>query len=96
MAKGQLRGNKEVKKQKQPKAPAAPAGGFIAPVKTDKTSKAKSSVIGFRLAGYRAQPMRRRWMATEICAPSQPSKAPAAVSKAVLPVESPCSAKFPP
>lgn len=39
MAKGQLRGNKEVKKQKQPKQPVAPAGGFIVPVKTDKSSK---------------------------------------------------------
>jgi hypothetical protein len=42
MAKGQLRGNKEVKKQKQPKQPVAPAGGFIVPTKTDKTSKTKS------------------------------------------------------
>ena len=42
MAKGQLRGNKEVKKQKQPKVPAAPAGGFVVPTKTDKTAKAKS------------------------------------------------------
>ncbi len=39
MAKGQQRTNKEVKKQKQPKQPAAPAGGFIAPVKTDKKTK---------------------------------------------------------
>lgn len=42
MAKGQLRGNKEVKKQKQPKQPAAPAGGFIVPTKTDKASKTKA------------------------------------------------------
>lgn len=42
MAKGQLRGNKEVKKPKQPKQPTAPAGGFIVPTKTDKTSKPKS------------------------------------------------------
>lgn len=42
MAKGQLRGNKEVKKQKQAKQPAPPAGGFIIPSKTDKPSKSKS------------------------------------------------------
>lgn len=42
MAKGQLRSNKEAKKQKQAKQPAAPAGGFIVPTKTDKTSKTKS------------------------------------------------------
>lgn len=41
MAKGQLRGNKEAKKQKQPKQPAAPAGGFLVPPKTDKTAKTK-------------------------------------------------------
>lgn len=41
MAKGQLRGNKEVKKQKQPKQPAAPAGGFLVPPKMDKTAKTK-------------------------------------------------------
>jgi hypothetical protein len=37
MAKGQLRGNKEVKKQKQPKQPAPPAGGFAVPAKAEKT-----------------------------------------------------------
>ena len=42
MAKGQLRGNKEAKKQKQPKQPAPPAGGFNLQPKTDKTSKPKS------------------------------------------------------
>jgi hypothetical protein len=42
MAKGQLRSNKEVKKQKQAKQPAAPTGGFIVPVKMDKTTKTKS------------------------------------------------------
>lgn len=42
MAKGQLRGNKEVKKQKQPKQPAAPAGGFNIQPKTDKPAKSKS------------------------------------------------------
>ncbi len=42
MAKGQVRGNKEVKKQKQVKQPAAPAGGFLVPPKADKSPKPKS------------------------------------------------------
>jgi hypothetical protein len=42
MAKGQLRGNKEAKKQKQTKQPAPPAGGFLVPPKTDKPTKNKS------------------------------------------------------
>lgn len=42
MAKGQLRGNKEAKKQKQPKKAAPPPGGFTVQPKTDKTSKPKS------------------------------------------------------
>lgn len=42
MAKGQQRGNKEVKKQKQTKQPAPPAGGFIVQPKMDKPSKSKS------------------------------------------------------
>jgi hypothetical protein len=42
MAKGQLRGNKEAKKQKQVKTPAAPAGAFLVPPKTDKSTKPKS------------------------------------------------------
>lgn len=42
MAKGQLRSNKEVKKQKQPKPAAAPVGGFIVPTKTDKDKGSKT------------------------------------------------------
>lgn len=41
MAKGQLRGNKEAKKQKQQKQPAPPAGGFLVPPKTDNAGKTK-------------------------------------------------------
>jgi hypothetical protein len=42
MAKGQLRGNKEAKKQKQPKKTVPPPGGFMVQPKTDKPSKTKS------------------------------------------------------
>jgi hypothetical protein len=36
MAKGQIRGNKEVKKPKKEKTPAAPAGGFMPVAKDGK------------------------------------------------------------
>lgn len=42
MAKGQLRGNKEVKKPKQSKKPAPPAGGFHLPATPGKAANAKS------------------------------------------------------
>jgi hypothetical protein len=39
MAKGQVRGNKEVKKPKKPKQVVAPVGSFITPPKADKPTK---------------------------------------------------------
>ncbi|HQT30044.1 MAG TPA: hypothetical protein PLE48_09830 [Thiobacillus sp.] len=39
MAKGQVRGNKEVKKPKKPKQVVVPVGSFITPPKQDKPSK---------------------------------------------------------
>jgi len=39
MAKGQIRGNKEVKKPKKPKQVVVPVGSFITPPKPDKPSK---------------------------------------------------------
>lgn len=39
MAKGQVRGNKEVKKPKKPKQVIVPVGSFITPPKSAKTEK---------------------------------------------------------
>jgi hypothetical protein len=39
MAKGQVRGNKEVKKPKKPKQVVVPVGSFITPPKSAKTEK---------------------------------------------------------
>jgi len=39
MAKGQVRGNKEVKKPKKPKQVVVPAGSFITPPKSAKAEK---------------------------------------------------------
>ena len=39
MAKGQIRGNKEVKKPKKPKEVVVPVGSFVVPPKAAKPSK---------------------------------------------------------